>query len=229
MNLLAFTLSTVWFREWLSRRLCKYILGCSAFQGDSFVLRNVYGNSFSLGWSFWRLRISASSSKTTQLPWTSTWFVKTFVRILFYLFVQPFKNFSYSFPIFTPFFLSCVCSAGLCALGLGASLRRLGGSEAPWMSLECGVWLVLILERQQGAFRPCNRGVQGVFSPGSVISALGFDQHRLPSPLTHCCAIALPWSCPGYLHILGAHPFPNQRGDNQILLFPLTDKSLWHF
>lgn len=36
-------------------------------------------------------------------------------------------------------------------------------------------------------------GVQGVFSPGSVISALGFDQHRLPSPLTHHCAVALPW------------------------------------
>lgn len=70
VNPLAFTLNTAWFR--LSRRLCKYILGCRGFQGDNFVLRNVYGNSFSLGWALWRFWISASSSKTTLLPWTSS-------------------------------------------------------------------------------------------------------------------------------------------------------------
>lgn len=60
-----------------------------------------------------------------------------------------------------------------------------------WRRLECDVWPLLILERQQGAVRPFNRGAQGVFSPSSVISALGFAQ-RLPSPLTHHCAIAPP-------------------------------------
>lgn len=72
VNLMVFTLNTVWFREWLFRRLCKYILGCSGFQGDDFVLRNVYGNWFSLGWSLRRFWISASSSKTTLLPWNSS-------------------------------------------------------------------------------------------------------------------------------------------------------------
>lgn len=72
VNLLFFTLNMVWLREWLSRRLCKYFLGCSGFQGDSFVLSNVHGNWFSLGWSLWRFWTSASSSKATLLPWISS-------------------------------------------------------------------------------------------------------------------------------------------------------------
>lgn len=90
------------------------------------------------------------------------------------------------------FCLSCACSAGLCEVR--AALWGLGGT----VSLERGVWPLLILERQQGAFGPFDGGVQGMFSPGSVISALGFDQQCLPCPLLHHCAIT-PWSCPGLL------------------------------
>lgn len=114
------------------------------------------------------------------------------------------------------FFLSCACSAGLCEVR--DALWGLGGT----VSLECAVWPLLILERQQGAFGPFNGGVQGVFSPGSVISALGFDQQCLPCPLLHHCAIT-PWSCPGLLE----PSFPKSEGiHNQTLLFPSTDKSL---
>lgn len=114
-------------------------------------------------------------------------------------------------PFSLPFSIAVCVQQDLCTHTWSCSL--VFGRQRSTVSLECGVWPLLIFERQQGAFRPCNRGVQGVFSPGSVISALGFDQHRLPSPLTRRCAIALPWSCPGYLHILGAHPFPNPRRD----------------
>lgn len=61
------------------------------------------------------------------------------------------------------------------------------GRQQSIMSSDSGTWPLLIFERQQEAFRPFNKGVRGVFSPSSVISALGFDQrfpYHLPSALT---------------------------------------------
>lgn len=125
-----------------------------------------------------------------------------------------------SFPIFTPFSLSCVCSAGLCSQAWSCSLAS-GRHHEP------GVWPLLLLERQQKAFRPFNSGVQGVFSPAAS-SQPGFPQvlfalSPLMHHLCHHTTLELPWT--------SAHSwspsFPKSEGrHNQILSFPLTDQSL---
>lgn len=130
-----------------------------------------------------------------------------FNPLIFFLIPSPF---SLPFPL-------AVCAQQDCAVRLGAALGHLGGT----MSLECGVWPLLLLERQQKAFRSFKRGVQGVFSP--AVSSQPWVSISIVCSLPSCtiCAITPPWSCPGHLHTLRAHPFPNQRGDTtKSCLFP---------
>ena len=145
------------------------------------------GISFSLGESLGRFQISASfffqdypvslSLILTRTNYISLGVLKTCICSAIFNFVLILS------PLLVSDFL-VVFSAGLYAITVWAALTF--GRQRSVVSPDSGTWPLLIFERQQEAVGPFSRGVQGVFSPSTVSSALGFDQHfplRLPSPL----------------------------------------------
>lgn len=142
------------------------IFAYSWFLGENFVVSKVYGISFSLGG-----HCISSFVFLPGLPCPLS-LILTCENYIYWrvpkMFIWPLFFFSLYFPHFCSLFVSCVFSAGLCALRIRTALMF--GRQRSIMSTDSGMWSLLVFEKQQEAFRPFIRKGEGVFNPQAVLS-----------------------------------------------------------